>query len=178
MRWPVVLLTLAISLAALFGTGYLVQNRTVNQPLLQALSRMEQLESYEVSHAGETQEIALRLRPDADLKQAYADVDSQVRQILKQTPYRIRIEDQRSPDFVQAADRIELYVQEAMATGEFAAMADRVQEEARQLGAEARVAVDNQRVYVSLRRDEAYMYDVVERPTSVGAVRTGGGVAQ
>jgi len=175
MRWPVVLLTLAISLAGLFGTGYLVKNHTVDQPLLQALSHMEALASYAVSPAGSAQEITVRLKPTADLKEAFAEVDGQARQILKATPYTIHVEDSRTPELEQVANRVDLYVQEGIATGEFAAMADRIEAEAGKLGAAAQVAVDSRRVYVALLKGQDYMYSVVERPVLGGAPWQEGG---
>jgi len=178
MRWPVVLAALVIALAGLFGTDHLVKSKTVDQPLQQALAGVDGLASYQLQRVGGKQEISVRLAPAADLKETYTAVDQQVQQILQTAPYLIRVEDQRSEDFARVANRLDLFVQEGVSTGQFAEMAERVEAEAVSLGAEAQVAVDGERVYLSLRKGDDYLHSVVERPQYPTPLVVEGGMGQ
>jgi hypothetical protein len=175
IRWPVVLLALAVSLGGLFGAGFLLKSQTVDQPLHEMLARAPQVESYTVVRSDDRQTITVRLKEAADLKKAYGDLDQEVRKILKAVPYEIKVEDRRTPELEQAAQRLDLYVQEALATGQFATMAERIEAEAAKVGARASVAVDGQRVYVSIRKGDGYLYEVVQRTTERPVVLKEGG---
>lgn len=173
IRWPVVLLVLALSLGALFGAGSILKMTTVDRPLKEALSQAAPVDSYTVQRTGGRHQITVRLKQSADLKAAYGALDTAVGQVLESEPYAISVEDRRTPELEQVAKRLDLYVQEALVTGQFATMADRVEAEARKAGAVAEVGVDGQRVYVALRKGDAYLYSVVERPRPA-ALKEGG----
>lgn len=175
LRWPVVLAALVVTLGGLFGGGHLVKSRTVDQPLAAALAGVDGLESYRVERVGDLQEIVLLPGPEANLKETYRAVERQVRQILDDAPYAITVEDRRGASLSAVADRLDLYVAEAMATGAFSAMADRIAEEVEPLGAQAEVAVDSLRVYVAVRLGDEYLYSVVDRPAWPAGAAAGGG---
>jgi len=175
LRWPVVLTALVVTLGGLFAGGQLVKSRTVDQPLATALSGVEGLESYRVERVGDLQEIVVLPGPDANLKETYRAVERQVRQVLKDAPHTITVEDRRGETLSGAADRLDLYVAEAMATGAFADMADRIAAEVHPLGAEAEVTVDGQRVYVAVRLGDEYLYSVADRPAWPAGAAAGGG---
>lgn len=163
IRWPVVLLVLGVTLAGLFGAGYVLKSQTVDQPVRELLAGTPQLESYRVEQRNGEMEITVRFTGAVDLKETYAGLDEELRAILKGAPYRLRVEDERTPALRRAAERIDLYVAEGVATGAFAAMADRIEAEAEAAGAEARVAIDSARVYVTLTAPDGYLYSVTER---------------
>lgn len=175
IRWPVVLVTLAIGLGALFGAGFLLKSQTVDQPLREMLGKAPQVESYTVSREGDRQVITVRLKPSESLKTAHRELDQEISRLLKAVPYEIKIEDRRSPELEQAAGRLDLYVHEALATGQFATMAERLEQEAQKVGATAEVAIDGKRVYVAVRKGDAYLYSVIERPQERPAARMEGG---
>lgn len=176
IRWPVVLLVLAISLGGLFGAGFLLKSTTVDQPLKEMLARSAAIEQYDVKRTGDTHEITVKLKESADLKATYTSLDEEVGKLLKSVPYVIKVEDRRTPELEQAAKRLDLYVQEALATGHFATMADRLEAEAAKVGATAQVSVDSNRVYVAFKKDGGYLYSVVERLTERTPVRKEGGL--
>lgn len=176
LRWPVVLVTLAVTLAGLFGAGRLVRSQTIDQPLMTALSGLEGLASYQVVQVGAVPEIEVRLAPGSNLREVYTEVDRQVRQILKDSPYKLTVAGTPSAELQQLAERLNLYVHEAVATGAFSAMADRIAAEAAAFGAETDLSVDDRRVYLTVRQGDACVYRVVERPAWPPAVPAGGGM--
>lgn len=163
MRWPVVVATMAIVLASLFGGGLMLKSRTVEEPLKALYSTSALVDSYSVAKPNESYLIRLKLNETPDLAAAYTQLDLETAKILGATPYRIEVEDRRSPALEQVYQRVNLYVQEAIATGRFAAMATSVEEEAAKAGMTAKLAVDNDRVYVQLQDQGSYLYGVVDR---------------
>ncbi len=173
LRWPVVLATMAVALGALFGGGYLMQAQTVDAPLQTFYGSHEAVVSHTVKKTNDRYEITIELTEEADLPSAYADLIKETERILGSQPFELRVKDRRSPELERALRRVNLYVQEGLATGRFATMADRIEAEAAEAGLEAAVAVDSARVYVVLRDGDHYLYSVVERPTVSGTPRGG-----
>ncbi|MBY6276307.1 hypothetical protein [Symbiobacterium thermophilum] len=175
LRWPVVLVTLAVTLAGLFGAGQLVRSQTIDQPLATALAAVDGLAAFHLAEVGAVSEIAIEPAPGASLREVYGAVDRQVRQILKDRPYVIAVAGSGAGELEPLVERLNLYVQEAVATGAFAAMADRIAAEAAAAGAEAHMAVDERRVYLTVRQGDTCAYRVVERPAWPSAAPQGGG---
>jgi len=173
IRWPVVLLVLAVTLAGLFGAGYVLKSQTVDQPVRELLAGTPQVESFSVEQTNGLTEITVRFASTVDLKEAYAKLDGDLRGILKGARYRLQVEDRRTPALGRASERIDIYVAEGVATGEFATMADRIEAEAEAVGAEARIGIDSERVYVTLRASDGYLFSVTERRAAGGG--EGGG---
>ncbi len=174
IRWPVVLLVMAGVLGGLFGVGFLLKSQTVDQPLNAMLSQTAQVESFTVHRIGEKHEIRVRFRTATDLKAGYTQLDQEVAKILRTVPYEIKVEDLRTPDLEAVANRMDLYVQEALVTGQFAVMADRVEAEAQKVGAVARIGVDGDRVYLSLTKGDGYLYSVFSRAIEQPLRKEGG----
>lgn len=164
LRWPVVVATMAVSLGALFGGGYVLKNRTVDGPLQSLYSSSPGVESYAVEEQTDKYLITLKLKETPDFAGTYAQLEEETEQLLKGLPFEIKLEDGRTPALEQTQRRVNLYVQEALATGQFAAMADRVEAEAAEAGQTARLSVDNAHVYVELWGDGGYLYTVTDRP--------------
>ncbi len=175
LRWPVVLVTLAVTLAGLFGAHRLVRSQTVDQPLAAALADVEGLASHRVTQMGALAEIVITPAPGTNLRAVYEAVDRLVRQVLRDGKYTIVVAGSPEGGLEPLLERLNLYVQEAVATGAFSAMADRIAAEARAAGAEAHVAVDERRVYLTVVQGGAYAYRVVERPVWLPSLMPEGG---
>lgn len=173
IRWPLVLLVLAVSLAGLFGAGYILKSQTVDQPVRELLAGTPQVESYNVQQIRGQTEVTVRFAGTVDLKEAYSQLDDNLRGIMKSVQYRLQVEDQRTPALERASERIDLYVAEGVVTGQFATMADRIEAEAAAVGAAARIGIDGERVYVTLTAPDGYLFSVTDRTGAHGG--EGGG---
>lgn len=167
LRWPVVVVTLVVALGVLFAGGFLVKSRTVNDPLAALYTASPAVEDFTIQESKDGFHITLKLSETVDLAQAYGELAEDTARLLAGTDYDLQVTDGRTPALEETERRVNLYVQEALATGQFAAMADRVEEEALQAGQTARVAVDSQRVYVELREEDGYLYSVTERSNTL-----------
>lgn len=163
VRWPAVLAAAAVTLALLLGINTLITRRTVEQPLQALYNSSPALESYQIERQGDTYEVRLCLKETPDLAAVYTELDHKTREILKKKDYVLEIKDHRNQQLEQSYRRMNLYVEEAMATGQFAEMADRIAQEADSTGLTARFAADSDRVYLQIHGEGGYLYSVVER---------------
>jgi len=164
LRWSVVVATMAVTLAALFGGGFLLKNRAVNEPLALLYSQSPAVESYAVEEHASGYVITLKLKQTEDFAAIYAELARETARLLRNTPFTIMVQDGRTPTLTETFRRVNLYVEEALMTGRFAEMADRIEAEAASAGQRARCSVDSRRVYVELWDESGYLYSVTERP--------------
>lgn len=167
---------MAVALAGLFGAGFVVKNRTVDEPLKAVYAGAPAVESYTFTRDDDQYTIQVRLKDTADLQAAYEKLNADTKKVLRAEPYTIKLEDHRNQKLEAVSHRVNLYVQEALATGEFATMADRIEQEAAKAGVTAHLTVDNDRVYVQMHDQGAYLYSVVDRHASEKSARTEGGL--
>lgn len=163
LRWPVVIATMAITLGALFGTGFIMKSHTVDEPLNSLYRGSAVVEEHKVELQNDGHVITVTLRDTPDFETAYKKLNDETRKILGSGRYTLKVADHRTPQLEQVNRRVNLYVHEALATGQFAVMAEKVEQEAAKAGATAYVAVDSDRVYVQLKYASGYLYNVVER---------------
>lgn len=178
LRWPVMVAAMAITVAALFGGSLLLKSQTVEEPLEALLKQSAKVESHRVERDGVKYVIHVKLKDVPDLAQTYTQLNTETSKVLKGIDFEIKLEDSRSPLLEEAYRRVNLYVQEALATGQYSAMADRVEEEAAKHGLTARMTVEGNRVFVQLHDGEAYLYGMAERmpaTTTEKQTNTGGG---
>ena len=178
LRWPVMVAAMAITVAALFGGSLLLKTQTVDDPLEMVLSKSAHVESHRVEKNGVNYVINVKLKEVPDLAQVYTQLNTEAGKVLKGIEFELKLEDSRSPKLEQTYRRVNLYVQEALATGQYSAMADRVEAEAAKNGLTARMTVEGNRVFVQLHDGPSYLYGVAERApatTTEKQTNTGGG---
>lgn len=163
LRWPALVMTLVVSLTALFGAGFVVKNRTVGEPLKNVLTSAGKVESHRIERARHGYEITVLLKDTPDLSAAYRALDHEVVRILGDAPYTIKVEDRRNVELEELARRANLHVHEALVTGRFSAMAEKIEAEAAASGAAARLSVDGEHIYLQVHKQGAYLYSVLER---------------
>lgn len=171
LRWPVIALTLAISLTGLFGAGFVVKNRTVDEPLKTVLTSAQRVEFHRIERVGKRFEVTVLVKDVPDLGTVYTALDQEIVKILGDAPYTIKVEDRRNGELAEIARRANLYLHEALVTGRFSAMAEQVEAEAAEQGAVARLSVDGERVYLQVHKQGAYLYSVLQRETKERAQR-------
>lgn len=177
IRWPVLVATMGVTLAVLFGAGFVVKSQTVEEPLKAMYAKSAVIETAAVERQGEKYVINVKFKNVPDFAPAYNELHAETKKLLKKAPFTIVVVDQRSPELEQAFRRVNLYVQEALATGQFSAMADRVEAEATKAGLTARLDVDGDRVFVQMHDQNGYLYSVAERtPAKEKESRTEGGI--
>ncbi len=106
-----------------------------------------------------------------NLEATYRALLENSRQVLSNRKFQIVIRDDRTPELEEFYYIVHYQVQEAIATGRFSAMADRIQEESRKKNVETRVFVDGSYVYLQMKKDQAAMYVVIARQPALREVK-------
>lgn len=166
VRWPFILVGLMVTLGMLFGGDYAWGNHTVDEPLKTLYTSSPAVASFAVENGKAGRTISVKLHKVPDLATVYRDLDKNTGKLLGDAVYTITIEDSRTPALEAVWSRLNLYVQEALMTGNFAEMADRVGAEAGAHQMQAHVSVDSERVYIQLEQGDAVLYEVLARPTN------------
>ncbi|MCR4418782.1 MAG: hypothetical protein QHH27_05230 [Clostridia bacterium] len=155
IRWPVILLAFGLTLAILAGAYRLYQEYGVEHPLERRVAATGLAE--DVSWQPEEKELAVRLRPVSDLREAYGRLEAAAGQGVS-----LRVLDRPNAKLEAVCRRVEPALYEAAALNSYVALAERVEAEATRAGLDGwSVQVDEQRIYLALREGEAFIYRIV-----------------
>ncbi|MDT8901582.1 hypothetical protein [Anaeroselena agilis] len=158
-------IALAVTVATLVAGQLLWQKYAVARPLdsgLQGIAGVTAA-SWDESKNGDIT-INVTLGGVDNFAKTYGEIGETAKTILGKRPARINLVDSRTPELETLFHAVHFHLQEAVATGNFSAMAERVDAKARAAGADATMYVDARNVYLRLTRGGASLYAVVPRP--------------
>lgn len=165
LRWPLVAVSLAVTLGLLLGGSVALRYFRVDSPLHNALSQDPAVLSYSLDEAGSQPVLHVRLSAVPDLAETYHRIDAVARRTLGTGHYRIELEDRRTPALTEAYHRIHFALQEGLQRGTYDEMARHIDAETKGLSLSGqRVTVDDGRIFVQLQQGTDYLYAVLERP--------------
>jgi hypothetical protein len=171
-NWYVFVIALAATVATLIVGQLLWQKYAVARPLGTGLRDIAGVTTaaWEEGKNGDLT-INVTLSGVDNLARTYGEIGDTAKRILGRRPARVVIADSRTPELEDLYYAIHLHIEEAIFTGNFSAMADRIDAKARAAGADAKVYVDAANVYVQLTRQGAALYAVVPRSDSPREVK-------
>ena len=164
-NWRIGVLAVILTLAVLMGGQAAWNKYFVAQPLDKVFTGIDgvQKSSWEEGKKDDAVQIYITLANAANFAKTYGAIAEGAKGVLGAKPFRIRLTDSRTPELEQFYYKAHYHLQEAIQTGRFSDMADRVQALAREAGVTARIYVESKAVYVQLEKDGAQMYVVVTR---------------
>lgn len=165
-RWSIVGLTIIVTLAVLFGGQFLWQQLAIAKPMSQIAQGIDGVESAFLeknSQNDSTVKINVTLAHVTNLQTTYKALNDRIFNVLGHKKYKIIINDSRTPELEQLYYSIHYYIQEAIFTGNFGLMSEKIQSKATASGSNAQVFVDAKYVYLQLSSQNSNMYIVVPR---------------
>lgn len=169
LRWPLVAVSLAISLGLLLGGSAALRHLRVDSPLKAALSQDPAVLGFQLDDGGEQPVLRVRLAAVPDLAATYRRLDATALRTLGPGRYRLEVEDRRTPALDEAYHRIHFALEEGLQRGTYDEMARRVEAQTAALGLSGqRVTVGDGRIYVQLQQGNDYLYAVLVRPQPQG----------
>jgi len=149
----------------LLGGNFVYGKVTSDQPLFKSFQNVPEVKEVRIiKNTKKEMEILVVLAEVDDLAATYRNLVQTVQPIAGTRECRLLLTDERSDELVNAYYDIHYLIQEGIATGSFAAMAEQVDTRLSPLGlARQRVFVANDYVFVQLHRDGKYLYEVVPR---------------
>lgn len=176
LNWVIGGLTLMLTLASLFGGQWLWNKYAVVNPIGNAVKNIAGIDAVNVIRlneqvGSENIKIYVKLSQVANLQKLYDELEEALQQVHKPQRYEIVIEDSRTPELEQFYHSIHYSVQEAIFTGNFAAMAGSIEAKAGSAGIESQTYVDTKNVYLQMATGTNEMYVVIARDSNRPGVK-------
>ena len=158
IRWPVVIVTFALCLSVFWGIHHLRQKQFIEEPLLQALEGLEEVEGVELRSKSGSLEIRIRAPRLEDFPDFHQRLEGIVTGLYR-GDYILILEDAPDPEIRAAYQKVHLALFEAMAQGNYVSMGDYVARVGAEHGLDTcRVAVTEGHIYLEMKNGEAYLY--------------------
>lgn len=156
--------SIAVSFTVLYAVNLLYGKFTVGEPLDRVFKESPAVLSHAVVKREPVTVVRVKLAEVADLHEEVRALEDRAEGVLKGRDVRVVVEDTRDKALSDAYYSMHFYIQEALATGRFSDMADRVAMRAREAGLERyRVYVGDDNVYVQLHLNGHYLYEILPR---------------
>lgn len=159
-------LAFIITLSMLLVGQILWQNYAINMPLeksLQSIDGVNNVVWNKNSKIAEPIQIEVTLDSVVNIQKTYKEIDEKVDQVLGTKPYNIMIKDYRTAELENLYNDINNYVQKAILDGDFPLLAKKTKDISAQVGVNAEVFVDEQRIYIQLNQKDTSLYMVALR---------------
>ncbi|MCK8817420.1 hypothetical protein MWH28_08620 [Natroniella sulfidigena] len=156
---------LIVSLAVFFLGNYLLNNYRLNSNLTEQLIEIDGIEEVEINQNNAQYRLEILLDQEVeDLQLTFNQLKDQVDDTFEDREYEIEVKADSNEVLEQTGKVADLALHEAITTGEFVKLAERVEDYKEEYELEeAIVQVDNDHIYLTLTEDEAVLYKVVER---------------
>lgn len=165
-NWVVIITVVIVTYAILGGGQMLWQKFAVAKPLdtaLQDINGVEKVVRENGSKKEDPVKINVTLKNVANLEKTYTGLMEGSANVLGSKRFKLTLTDSRSPELEQFNYQIQPHIQEAMATGAFTQMVNKINEQASAKGITAQVFIDNRNIYLQLTKDGAELYHVAAR---------------
>lgn len=163
-KWPVAVLAFALTLGLAVGVVLLRQRQLVKEPLLERLASLADVENVELRQEEEQLVVLVKLAYVRDLASTYQTLAAELNTLLEPASYRLELVDERNSSLTDALFTVSLALYEGEQRGNFTKMSQAIAATLTDLQvAEHRVTVDHDYIYLQMKNDDAYLYEVVAR---------------
>jgi hypothetical protein len=175
LNLKIVLVAMIAGLVILFGGHWAYKSFGYYQPLIQVLEADDSVESFAIDDSLPVLRVAVHLKRTENLMETYQMLDRRVEQSMAGRPYQLVVKDNRDAKLSEAYYRSQFAIHQAILQGGFQEMATVVEENAREVGAEARVFLDRDYVYVHMKGVDHQLMAVIPRNSHPEQVPFGSG---
>lgn len=181
MQWKglkihLIIFSLLAGIALIFGAQYFYQKYSTQGPLNAVLSSSQSVESYQLSSENSQLRVSIKIRYDANLMQAYKEVQKDLARVMGRKSYNMVLYDSRDEVLEQVWYQSQYAIYQAQSQGSLQEMADVVNREAQARGAEAKIYIDQENIYLRLQHQGHTLDEVIPRVAGQGAGDSSGGV--
>lgn len=172
--WVYVIATLALTVGLLVGGQLAWHKYAVAKPLDKVLVNIQGVESATLIEDGKNSDIPaieVTLGRVENLQKTYGEITDATKRMMGRKPVRIVLHDHHTPELDEFYYSIHYYIQEAMATGNYSAMAERIAVKAKEAQIDCRIYVDEKFIFVQLAKGDNGLYTVVPRQADAREVK-------
>jgi hypothetical protein len=169
-----VIVAFIVTLGILLCGYYFYNNYYVKNGLHEQISQVVEVEEeIEIAEQKHPPTVYIRLSEIKALQDVYLKIEEIVCQKLG-SEYRIVLLDERNDKLMALYDKCSFVIQESLVTGKFQDMYNKVQELAELEGVECHLTMDSSNIYLELRDDQGYLYEVIPRLNQLGSLEKPG----
>ncbi|BBB92622.1 MAG TPA: hypothetical protein PKA28_03660 [Methylomusa anaerophila] len=171
MKWLLGVVTVIVTLALLLGGQFVWNRYAVAKPLDKMFNGIQGVEQVTVDFndqikSNEQVSIQVKLGDIDNLQKVYTEVIKNLEKKGGTQKYDLVIQDDRSPELEDFYYSVHYYIQEAIVTGKFAVMAERIQSQSNSAGVNTQVYVDTDNIYLQMKKNGRAMYVITPRSHS------------
>lgn len=164
MRLTIILATLALTLAILFGVKWLYQDQALDRPLARAVGAVPGVTETVIAQRGDILQVRVKVSDTPEIETLVAGLWRAIDAVEGGRKVELLISDSRNPVLQEVYYDFHFFLQEAVATGFYSELPARLAEvAATDKVARARVYVAPDYVYVQLHQGDASLYEIVPR---------------
>lgn len=161
---PILAIT-CVTLSLLFGGWELYRNFGLVRPLEDQLMAAGTVQKVESIVNGQERAIKVTMKQVPDLQAAYEGVEKIVHDSLG-TYVTIDLADNREGALEKTYRDLQPTLYAGIAKGEFPAMIENMGAQAKQAGVESKISMNDEHIFVELKKDGKYLYEVVPYQTT------------
>lgn len=175
LKLPVIILAFVLGLVLAFGGQWAYKQYNYQQPLNKILAENKQVEEFKVVDGVNERIIQVTLSKKAsNFMEAHQELNQLIKDVLGKTPYRLEILSASDPSLEQAYYEIHHVVYQAQVTGNFPEVLNTVQVVAKNHGAEGKVFIDQNNIYIQMIKPEGHnLYKIIPRYTELNSLQGG-----
>ncbi len=162
IKLTTVICALLITLCALFGGYYLYDKYYVGNGLREQISQVVTAEEINIEKQDNLPTVSIRSSKIESLQNAYQETAKVVYQRFG-PECNIVFLDERTENLSLLYEECSFIIQEGIATGEFQDMRTKVLSLADEKGVLCHLTMDSSNIYLELRDEQGYLYEVVHR---------------
>ena len=167
----IVFVTFIVTVVLTLGAQRFLYHHRVTEPLQRRLEEIPGIAGAQIIDSGNRRSVAIQLEPEADFRSAYRAARDMALDSLGDAFSDIIVLDNRDQKLEDSFYKMHFHVQQGIATGRFAEMAEGVSVIAHEDNlTHQQVYIGEEAVYIHLSDGEHHLYEVMNRPAQTRAV--------
>ena len=165
-KWPVVVMAIVSTLTILGFSQSLWHHFALEIPLYQRIQEVDGVESITWDNHDKnssTPQIHVTLNKILNLQKTYHEINETISTILGTKKYKLFIHDHHTAELEQLYYSIHPDIQEAISTGKFSIMIERIQQKVTASHAKSKIYIDANSIYLQLMNDNSDFYMIIPR---------------
>lgn len=170
LKLPVIFLAFVLGLALAFGGQWAYKQYNFNQPLNKVLAENKLVAEFKVEEDPAYPIIKVKLSKDSkNLMEAYQELYQITKDVMGNTPYELQLMNDSDSSLEEAYYESHHVIYQAQVNGNFPEVLEVVQKNSKKQGAEGKVFVDQNNIYVQITKpDGHFLYKVIPRTITSG----------
>ncbi|GAB6136956.1 hypothetical protein [Halanaerobaculum tunisiense] len=164
INFKLVVLVLGITLGAFFLGNFLINSYQINRALQTDLTAINGVTEVTIDELESGYKLQIELTQVDDLQDTFLQIKQRIEESLTEKEYEVTFTSSGDSDLDRLSARTNLALYEAIETGEFVALEDRMTDYKNKYDLdEVKVQIDKNHIYLRLTKNDQEIYQVIDR---------------